>query len=147
MSSGYDPCPISRTVRLVSGRWTPLILRELFYGRRRFDQIQRSLGMSRATLAHRLERLEADGVVDRVLYQERPPRYEYQLTDKGQALWPVLAAMWAYGSDWLFDGPTPGVLVTRETGAEVRPSVVDVATSKPIDPTAVTVIARSDASV
>jgi DNA-binding HxlR family transcriptional regulator len=127
---------------MVSGRWTPLILRELFYGRSRFDQIQRSLGLSRATLADRLERLEADGVVDRVPYREHPPRYEYRLSEKGRALWPVLAAMWAYGSEWLFDEPTPGVLVAKETGAEVQPVVIDVATGEPIDPMAVTVVAR-----
>ena len=142
MSGRDDPCPISRTVRLVGGRWTPLVVRELFYGRRRFDQIQRSLGLSRATLADRLDRLEADGLVDRVPYQERPPRYEYRLTEKGVALWPVLAAMWAYGSEWMFDDPTPGVLVDRRTGAEVEPVIIDGATGDVLDPDAVTVMAR-----
>ena len=146
MSEGYDPCPISRTVRLVGGRWTPLIIRELFYGRLRFEEIQRSLGVSRATLADRLDRLEADGVIDRTPYQDRPVRYEYRLTEKGRALWPVLAAMWAYGSEWTFDGPTPGVLVDRTTGEEVRTVVIDGTTGDVIDPEGVAVVARSPAT-
>lgn len=138
----FDPCPISRTVTLVGARWTPLILRELFFDRRRFDQIQRALGVSRATLSERLHQLESEGVVERVRYEDRPPRFEYRLAEKGRALWPVLAAMWAYGSEWLFDEPTPGMLVDRETGREVVPRVIDGSTERPLDELAVTVAAR-----
>jgi DNA-binding HxlR family transcriptional regulator len=137
-----DPCPISRTVKLLGGRWTPLVLRELFYGRHRFDQIQRSLGISRATLADRLTRLERDGVVERTRYEEHPPRFEYVLTAKGQALWPVLAAMWAYGSERLFHEPTPGMLIDRESGAEVHPVLVDAATGRPLHPRRTRLVAR-----
>ena len=137
-----DPCPISRTVTLVGARWTPLILRELFYGRRRFDDIQRALGVSRATLTERLHQLESEGVVERVRYEERPPRYEYRLADKGRALWPVLAAMWAYGAEWLFDEPTPGMLIDKQTGREVEPGVVDMASRKPIGQLDVRVVRR-----
>lgn len=133
MTEIYDPCPISRTVSLVGGRWTPLILRELFYGRRRFDDIQASLDVSRATLSDRLQRLEAEGLVERVQYEDKPPRYEYRLAEKGTALWPVMAAMWTYGSEWLFDVPTPAVLTDKITGREIMPVVVDSQTGKPVD--------------
>jgi DNA-binding HxlR family transcriptional regulator len=129
---------------MVGGRWTPLVLRELFFGRRRFEQIQRSLGMSRATLSNRLQRLEAEGLVERVQYEEHPPRFEYRLAEKGRALWPVLAAMWAYGSEWLFDGPTPGKLIDRESGEEIMPVVVDASNGEPVDLRRTRLVARSD---
>jgi hypothetical protein len=67
-------------------------------------------------------------------YAERPVRYEYRLTDKGRAFWDVLAAMFRWGSDWLWDdNGAPVVLVDHETGNEVRPLVVDERTGKPLD--------------
>ena len=128
------PCPIARATDLVGDWWTPLVLRELFTGQRRFDAIQESLGIPRAVLAQRLERLVAEGMVRKVAYEERPPRYEYRLTDKGREFWGVLAAMWRWGSDWMWDdaGP-PVVLKDRETGRIVRPVVVDEDTGEPLD--------------
>ena len=118
-------CPIARTTDLIGDWWTPLVMREAFYGRRRFDELQAALGMPRAVLAQRLTRLVDEGMLTKVEYEAHPPRYEYRLTDKGRAFWDVLAAMWRFGSDWLWpDGPDV-TLVSRETGAEVRPVVVD----------------------
>ena len=91
--------------------------------------------MSRAILSARLKRLEDDGLVDRRRYETAPPRYEYHLTDKGRALWDVVAAMWRFGDDWLFD-ESPGALVELvdvRTGEAVRPTVVDERTREPID--------------
>ena len=136
MSARFDdwPCPIARTTDLVGDRWTALVLRELFSGRRRFDPIQESLGISRAVLTQRLERLVAEAMVTKVAYEERPPRFEYRLTQKGREFWPVLAAMWRWGEDWLWgdDGPQV-VLKDRETGRVVHPRVVDEETGEPID--------------
>ena len=128
------PCPIARTTDLVGDWWTPLVLRELFSGHRRFDAIQESLGIPRAVLSARLERLVAEAMGTKVAYEERPPRYEYRLTRKGREFWSVLAAMWRWGSDWLWedDGP-PVVLKDRETGRVVRPLVVDEDTGEPLD--------------
>ena len=118
-------CPIARTTDLIGDWWTPLVMREAFYGRRRFDELQAALDMPRAVLAQRLTRLVDEGMLTKVEYEAHPPRYEYRLTDKGRAFWDVLAAMWRFGSDWLWpDGPDV-TLVHRETGAEVRPVVVD----------------------
>ena len=127
-------CPIARTTDQLGDWWTPLVLRQAFRGERRFDQIQRSIGIPKAVLAARLERLVAEGVLDKVPYEEHPPRYEYRLTPKGRALWDVLAAMWRWGSDWGFDGEAPGVFVDAETGDEVVPQVVDRSTGEPLDP-------------
>src|SRR5207245_53084 len=95
------PCPIARVTDLVGDWWTPLVLRELFSGRSRFDDIQEQLGCSRAVLAQRLNRLIDEGMLVKVPYEQHPPRYDYRFTDKGRAFWDVLAAMWRWGSDWL----------------------------------------------
>jgi DNA-binding HxlR family transcriptional regulator len=114
--------------------WTPILLREFLMGPRRFDQLQDRLGVSRATLAQRLERLVTEGFLDKREYQARPPRFEYALTEKGTAFWDVLAMMWSFGEDWLFgeDGPKVA-LKDRETGRIVKPIVVDAATKEPLD--------------
>lgn len=128
------PCPIARTTDLMGDWWTPLVLRNAFAGQRRFDDFQESLGVSRAVLAQRLSRLVDEGLLEKVRYEEHPPRHEYRLTDKGREFWGVLAAMWRWGSDWLWEGREPPVtLVDRETGEEVRPLVVDENTGRALD--------------
>jgi DNA-binding HxlR family transcriptional regulator len=130
-----EPCPIARTTDLVGDWWTPMVLREAFFGRRRFDEFQRALGVSRAVLAQRLARLTHEGLLAKERYEERPPRYEYALTDKGRAFFDVLAAMWRWGSDWMWEhGSPPAELVDTESGKVVRPVVVDESTGRPIDP-------------
>ena len=95
-------CPVARTANLFSNRWTPLILRDLADGSRRFGALQRSLvGISPKTLSERLKRLEESDVVARTCFAEVPPRVEYTLTDKGHALLPIVEAMRIYGSTWL----------------------------------------------
>ena len=129
------PCPIARTTDLIGDWWTPLVLREAFLGRRKFEEFQEALGIPRAVLAQRLERLVDEGMLERHRYEERPPRDEYRLTAKGRAFWDVLAAMWRWGSDWLWpdgDGP-PVALKDRESGRVVRPLVVDEQTGEPLD--------------
>ncbi len=127
------PCPIARVTDLIGDWWTPVVLRELFAGRTRFDDIQQELGCSRAVLTQRLHRLVDEGLLVKVPYADHPPRYDYRLTPKGRAFWDVLAAMWRWGSDWMWDGEAPVVLVDRETRAAVRPAVIDERTGDPID--------------
>lgn len=99
-------CPVARTANLISNRWTPLILRDLTDGSRRFGELQRSLvGISPKTLSERLKRLEEAGVVARACFAEVPPRVEYSLTTKGFALLPIIEAMRGYGSSWLDNEP------------------------------------------
>ena len=86
-------------------------------------------------LAQRLARLVEGGLLAKQLYQERPPRSEYVLTDKGRDFYSVLAAMWRWGSDWLWDdgSQSPFELFDRQSGRPVRPKVVDENTGEPID--------------
>jgi DNA-binding HxlR family transcriptional regulator len=128
------PCPIARTTGLAGDAWTPLLLRNVCFGQRRFDELQRALRVPRASLTRRLARLVDEGLLERRPYQDRPPRYEYHLTAKGRAFFDVLAAMWRFGEDWLFeDRAAPVTLVDRRSGRTVRPIVVDEATRAPLE--------------
>lgn len=98
-------CSVARTLEVVGERWTLLILRNVFLGLRRFDQIQKDLGVARNVLQSRLERLVEQGILERVPYQVRPPRHEYRLTEKGIDLWYVVVALQMWGD--LHD-PAPG---------------------------------------
>ena len=93
-------CPIARAEDVVGDRWTVLVLRELFMGTCRFDEIQAQTEATPQMVAARLKRLEADGLVERRPYQQRPPRYAYHLTEKGQAFYPVVMALRAWGERW-----------------------------------------------
>lgn len=95
-------CPVARTAEIIGNKWTPLIVRDLARGRRRFSELERSLvGISPKTLSERLKRLEEVDVVDRQCFAEVPPRVEYSLTAKGFALLPVIESMRAFGTEWL----------------------------------------------
>ena len=97
-------CPVAQTARIIGNRWTPLIVRDLADGCRRFSQLERSLGgISPKTLSERLKRMEECGVVARHCFAEVPPRVEYSLTDKGHALLPVIESMRTFGTEWLAD--------------------------------------------
>lgn len=130
-----DPCPIARVTDLFGDWWTPLVLRDAMYGVRRFEDFQNNLGVSRAVLSQRLSRLVDEGLMDKRPYQERPVRHEYVLTDKGRAAWDVLAAMWRFGADHLWEGDDrPSIeMVFRDTGEPVQPVVVDEATGRPVE--------------
>ena len=93
-------CSIARTLEVVGEPWTPLVLRDLFVGIRRFNAILEDLGISRKVLSGRLAWLEAHDMVLRKVYSERPVRYEYHLTAKGLAFVEVLIAMTTWGDRW-----------------------------------------------
>lgn len=99
-------CPVLATARIVSGKWTLLLLRDLADGPRRFSQLQRSLaGISPGTLSVRLRSLEEEGIIERREFAEMPPRVEYRLTPKGEHLVPIVEAMRSYGTTWLGADP------------------------------------------
>ncbi|MGA9276304.1 winged helix-turn-helix transcriptional regulator [Ilumatobacter sp.] len=130
------PCPIARTTDLIGDWWTPLVMREAFTGARRFGDFAERLDIPKAVLTARLNRLVDESMLVRVEYQQQPLRYEYRLTEKGREFWMVLAAMWRWGSDWLWDSDEPPVVLKdRETGEIVKPLVVDEATGRPLDVT------------
>ena len=90
-------CSIARPLAFLGERWTVLVLRDLMLGRRRFDEIQESLGIATNVLSRRLATLVDEGVAERRLYSEHPERFEYRLTQKGLDLEPVLLALLAWG--------------------------------------------------
>jgi DNA-binding HxlR family transcriptional regulator len=138
-------CPIARATDLIGDWWTPIILRDAMFGRTRFEDFQTGLGVPRAILTRRLSRLVSEGLMERVRYAERPPRYEYLLTAKGRAFIDVLAAMWRWGEDWLWpEGKAPLVMLAdRETRQEIRPVIVDEHTGQRIDLERLRVVRRS----
>jgi DNA-binding HxlR family transcriptional regulator len=98
-------CSAAAALQVVGERWSLLVLRELFYGVRRFDAIARATGAPRNILTARLRHLEAEGVIERRQYADRPPRHEYHLTRSGRALLPVLLALLEWGDRYAVERP------------------------------------------
>jgi DNA-binding HxlR family transcriptional regulator len=99
-------CSVAQCLEVVGEWWSMLIVRDASLGVSRFDEFQERLGISRNVLQQRLSHLVDHDILERVLYQEHPPRYDYRLTEKGRDLWPVLAAMRQWGDRWAApDGP------------------------------------------
>jgi len=115
-------CSIARTLDVIGEWWTMLIIRDAFRGISRFDDFHASLGMARSVLTARLRKLTEQGVLERRAYSEHPPRYEYHLTDKGKALYPIMVSMVEWGDNWAQapDGP-PVVLVHDACGKITHP--------------------------
>lgn len=105
------PCSVARTLDLLGDWWTPLVLREAFYGVRRFDAFQESLGIARNTLSDRLRRLVEEGLMAKRPYQTEPVRYDYVLTEKGADFFGVLMAMARWGDRWLAGEAGPPVIL------------------------------------
>ena len=129
-----EACPVARGLSVVGDRWTMLVLRDCFRGVRRFEDMQRRLGITRHVLADRLRTLEQAGVLERRLYQERPPRHEYRLTEKGLALHPVLVTLVAWAERWEPKEGAGSRLVAAGTGAPVDPVLVDARTGERVTP-------------
>jgi DNA-binding HxlR family transcriptional regulator len=117
----HHPCSIARTLDIVGEWWTPLVLRDVAYGIRRFGEIQEDLGISANILADRLEALQSHGLLEARAYQERPQRQEYHLTEKGAELVPALLALMQWGDRWTWPGEAgPVRVVHEECDHEVR---------------------------
>lgn len=107
-------CPVARAESVAGDIWTVLVLRELLAGNHRFDDIQAMTGATPQMAATRLKKLETDGLVERRPYNERPPRYEYHLTEKGADFFPVLMALRAWGEKWMrLPGEEPTIVYTH----------------------------------
>jgi len=98
-------CSIARTLEVVGDRWTLLVIRDVVLGNHRFDQLLASLGVASNILSDRVNRLVAEGVLERVRYSDRPERFEYHLTEKGRELGVCLIALMQWGDRHLSDKP------------------------------------------
>ena len=118
---GDTLCPVARSTAIIGDRWTLLIVRELFAGCSRFDEIQAQTGATAQMLSTRLKRLEADGMVERRIYSERPARYEYVLTPMGSDFFPVILAFRAWAETWCKGDGEPLAIRTmhRTCGSEI----------------------------
>lgn len=112
-------CSIARSLEAVGERWSLLILRSVSLGTTRFDDLQATIGITRSMLVTRLKSLVDEGLLEKRRYSEKPPRYEYLLTEKGGDLWPVLVHLMRWGDQYYLDpkGP-PTIIQHRDCGGQ-----------------------------
>jgi DNA-binding HxlR family transcriptional regulator len=130
-NSYEDPCPIARSLAFLGDAWSMLILRDAHFGLTRFDQFRKSLGIAPTMLTRRLTTLTEEGLLEKRLYSERPPREEYLLTEAGRDFLPVLLVIGAWGSQYRDGGKLVHIL-DAETGLRIKPVVVDEMTGEKI---------------
>ncbi|MHC2332887.1 winged helix-turn-helix transcriptional regulator [Bradyrhizobium sp. USDA 4454] len=129
-------CSMASVMGAMGDRWGALIMRDLFLGLTRYDELHRSTEATHATLSDRLKALEQNGLIERRLYQSRPDRYEYLLTARGRDIGLVVLAMIQVGDKWNLaelDGP-PLRIVDGNTGHRVRVALVDAKTGEQVNP-------------
>lgn len=132
---GKQTCSVAHAVGLVGDPWTLMILRELFLGSRRFDELQTYTGISPHLLSLRLRNLAAAGILERRAYQERPRRYEYRFTAKGLDLWPIVNALREWGDRWARWPKGPPLKVRhRQCGKIAALKAVCSACGEPVRP-------------
>ena len=120
-------CSVAQCLEIVGDRWSLLIIRDAFYGVRRFDEFRRHIGLSEAVLSDRLQKLVAAGVLATRPYREEGsrPRNEYRLTDRGWDLLPVIVALKQWGETHLADRDQPVLQIAhRDCGGDVRAELV-----------------------
>jgi DNA-binding HxlR family transcriptional regulator len=126
-------CPIARGLEHVGEWWSILILRDAFRGVTRFDEFGASLGIAPNMLTRRLNALVEAGLLERRRYNERPPRDEYVLTQRGKDFRPVLLAMLTFGNKHFPPDDREVRIINTETGQSVEPLLVDPSTGRPVD--------------
>jgi DNA-binding HxlR family transcriptional regulator len=117
-------CSVGRAMDILGERWTMLIMREAFYGVRRFSDMQRNLGIARNILSTRLQTLVRSGILERRRYQEEPERFEYRLTQAGRDLYPAVIAIMKWGDEHLAEEAGPPVVLRHSCGELVDPVLV-----------------------
>jgi len=127
-------CSVARTLEIVGEKWALLVVREVFLGNRRFDEMARLTGAPRDTLAARLKTLVAGGILERRQYSEHPARYEYRLTDAGRELYPVIMALMKWGDRHLAGPEGPPRVFEHSCGHRVVPELVCEACGEALDP-------------
>jgi DNA-binding HxlR family transcriptional regulator len=129
---GNMQCPVARSLERVGEWWSILILRDAVYGLKRFDEFQKSLEIAPNMLTRRLNALVKGGLLKRQRYSEKPPRYEYVLTERGRDFRPVLLSLLAWGNRHFAPEGASVLLKDTETGVIAEPVIVDRVTGRPI---------------
>lgn len=116
---GLDDCGMAKAAEMLGDKWRLLILREAFYGVKRFDDLKNDANIPRATLANRLKAMVKDGLLEGIEYRDGTARArtEYGLTERGRATAKILLAMMYWADEYLDEGKTPLDMVSGETGA------------------------------
>jgi DNA-binding HxlR family transcriptional regulator len=130
MTTTARPCSIADALGVIGEKYSFLVLREVFYGVHRFGAIARNTGAPRDVLTARLRRLVEAGVLEKVPYSERPPRFEYHATAAGRELQPILGMLMRWGDRHLAD--VPPVVFEHDCGADLDPLVVCRACREPV---------------
>jgi DNA-binding HxlR family transcriptional regulator len=133
-----ETCSVARAMDILGERWTMLIMREAFYGVRRFSDMQRNLGIARNILSTRLQALVRAGIFERRLYQAEPERFEYRLTQAGRDLYPAVIAIMKWGDEYLADEAGPPVVLRHTCGELIDPVLVCDCCGRPLHPHDVT---------
>ena len=131
-SFGNMDCPVARSLERVGEWWSILILRDAIYGLTRFDEFQKKLDIAPNILTRRLTALVDAGLLERRLYFERPPRYEYILTQRGRDFRPVLMSLQKWGNTHFAPEGVSVMLIDNATGEPADPILIDRNTGKPI---------------
>lgn len=139
-NSDVRECSVARTLELVGAKWTLLAVREMLLGSHRFDEIARRTGAPRDVLTARLRMLETEGLVHRIQYETRPPRFEYHLTDLGRSLTPVIATMREFGDRHLAGESGPPLRFEHSCGAAYQPVLACRACGQVVERGEVTIV-------
>jgi DNA-binding HxlR family transcriptional regulator len=132
-------CSIAQTLEVVGEWWTPLIVRDVYLGLHRFDDLAENLGISRNLLTRRLDHLVTKGILERRPYQERPLRHSYHLTEAAQELVPALLVLMAWGDRWVTPPGGPPVRLVHDTcGQSFTPWVTCSNCGEPVSAATVT---------
>lgn len=125
-------CSVAQSLDIVGDPWTLLVVRDVMFGFRRFNDIQERLGIARNTLTDRLATLVDHGVLRKDAYQDNPERFEYRLTPKGRALSPIIITLMQWGDEWSELPEPPVHLIDRDTGRTLDPILVDRTSRQPL---------------
>jgi DNA-binding HxlR family transcriptional regulator len=128
-------CSFARTADLIGDKWTLLIIRDAFYGTHSFSDFKASLGAAPTVLTSRLQQLCDKGILEKVQGRPGVDRFDYHLTERGKALFPVVLSIMQWGDTWIFgEGKEPIRIVERETGAPLLPVSVQAQDGHPVEP-------------
>lgn len=120
---GQQHCSVARSLAEIGDRWTLLLVRDAIMGAKKFEEYLERSGAARNIVTDRLNKLCIAGILEKHLYQEKPDRFEYRLTDKGKDLYPVLIGLLAWGDKWHSDGGGPPIELTHRACAKVTRAI------------------------